>query len=449
MNKKHLIILSLICLLGFLLRIFLITQIPNSISADEAAYGYNAYSILKTGKDEFKVTLPLLFRSFDDHKNPLFVYLLVPFIYFFGLNELVIRLPSVIIGSLTIILFFFLTKSLVKNGKTALLVAFFSSISAWLIQYSRVAIEMETALFLSLLGVWLFLEGRKHWLYYFLSNLFFGLAFWTYNANKLWVLLFIPLLLLINNKFSKAIVLAGFVFIIFVIPNIKLYFSSNIMFRSYGISVFSNEQDKYKAADLILQDIQNKITGSKIVHNRRLIPFNQFSEGFLRAINPGILFSTDINNQNPATRLFYLWQMPLLVIGFLFEFQNKKRFLLLFLWIFTGLIPSAITFLPPFDRRMLIISYPLIFLIGSGLMSILFSFNKIRFPIFKNIFASLCILVISISFYFYLHIYFLHGKNQVVQLWGNGMKELVLQTIKEKDKYDSVIVSIEIGRAHV
>ena len=43
-----------------------------------------AYSILKTGRDEYGSPFPLLFRSFDDYKAPIPVYLLVPVFKFFG-----------------------------------------------------------------------------------------------------------------------------------------------------------------------------------------------------------------------------------------------------------------------------------------------------------------------------------------------------------------------------
>ena len=65
---------------------------------DEAALGYNAYSILETGRDEYGQILPIIFKSFGDYKPGFYVYLTLPFIKVFGLNELSVRLPSIILG---------------------------------------------------------------------------------------------------------------------------------------------------------------------------------------------------------------------------------------------------------------------------------------------------------------------------------------------------------------
>ena len=58
--------LSIIILLGLILRIWYVTQVPPGISRDEGAIGYNAYSILKTGRDEYGKYFPLSFKSFGD-----------------------------------------------------------------------------------------------------------------------------------------------------------------------------------------------------------------------------------------------------------------------------------------------------------------------------------------------------------------------------------------------
>jgi len=46
------VILVLIIALAFFLRFYKVTSIPPSLNWDETSIAYNAYSILKTGKDE-------------------------------------------------------------------------------------------------------------------------------------------------------------------------------------------------------------------------------------------------------------------------------------------------------------------------------------------------------------------------------------------------------------
>ena len=47
MNKQVLGLFFSILLLATILRVYGLTQVPNSVSADEASFAYNAYSILK------------------------------------------------------------------------------------------------------------------------------------------------------------------------------------------------------------------------------------------------------------------------------------------------------------------------------------------------------------------------------------------------------------------
>src|SRR3990172_7176132 len=100
--KKTLILLFLVLLLAFVLRYFKIGNYPATLYGDEQAFAWNAYNILKTGSDEYGLRLPLEFRSFDDYKSPLPVYLLVPFFKVSGMNAYSIRLPVVIFSTLTV-----------------------------------------------------------------------------------------------------------------------------------------------------------------------------------------------------------------------------------------------------------------------------------------------------------------------------------------------------------
>src|SRR3990170_4035307 len=111
-NKLISLILLLIIIIGAGLRLFWLQKSPPSLNWDEAALGYNAYSLLKTGKDEYGFKLPVTFRSFDDYKPPLYPYVTVPFVATFGLNELSVRLPSALSGVSVIVAVFFIASHL-------------------------------------------------------------------------------------------------------------------------------------------------------------------------------------------------------------------------------------------------------------------------------------------------------------------------------------------------
>src|SRR3990167_10550251 len=103
MKRTHML-LFIILFLGTSLRFYRITTVPPSLSHDETAIAYNAYSILKTGKDEYGAPFPLLFRSFDDYKLPGMVYASIPAVAAFGTTALGARFTSAFLGSLTVML---------------------------------------------------------------------------------------------------------------------------------------------------------------------------------------------------------------------------------------------------------------------------------------------------------------------------------------------------------
>jgi 4-amino-4-deoxy-L-arabinose transferase-like glycosyltransferase len=178
-KRIALLIISITLLAGFL-RIYKIAEIPPALSWDEVSIGYNAYSILKTGRDEHQKFLPVdTFVAYGDYKPPLAVYITVPFVAMFGLNELAVRLPSAFFGTFTVLLTYFFVRSLFRaedseirvrsksknlastsmgwQASLALISTLILAISPWHINLSRAGFEANIALFLVLLGIYLFL----------------------------------------------------------------------------------------------------------------------------------------------------------------------------------------------------------------------------------------------------------------------------------------------------
>ena len=444
MNKRVVGIHLSIIILAFFLRIYHLTQIPNSLSADEAAFAYNAYSVLKTGRDEFGHFLPLYFQSFDDYKNPLFVYILVPVIALFGLNDWVIRLPSVVCGVGVVIFFYLLTRQLTHSSKTALLASLFAAVSPWLIQYSRIAVEMELALFVSLVAVWVFLKSYANPKLLILTVFLCALSFYSYHANKVWIIGFSTVLLIIHKRMSRAIFISILLFILLVLPYFKLLKTDNIGLRPFAISVFSRQEENQVQSQLLLSDFQRKDWFGSFIHNRRLTPINQSINGYLKILSPELLFAISIYNQIPITRLFFMWQLPLIVLGIFSITRWSRQLVIIFSWIFIGLVPGALTIFPPYDRRILIVSYPLIYLCRLGLLVLLKHVTQTL--LIKRLMLLGTIVIIGLSTAIYIHHYFIHGLQTIVELWGNGMKELVFTTQTEKAKYRKVVVSLKLNQ---
>src|SRR3989344_4799221 len=232
MQRYKLLLLAII-ILAAVLRFYQLGQNPPSLNWDEVAHGYNAYSILKTGKDEFGYFLPLSIRSFDDYKPPLYTYLTVPSVGIFGLNEFAVRLPAAIIGTLSVIAIYFLAKELLqkldkkKQELIALASAFFLAISPWSLQFSRAAFEGNIGVFFLMLGILLFLKGLRDGKFFIFSSMAFVLSIYSYHSFRL----LIPILLFFLALFFWQEILKKKVF--FIIFFVSLIFLTLPVYSSF------------------------------------------------------------------------------------------------------------------------------------------------------------------------------------------------------------------------
>src|SRR5258708_12477841 len=89
------ILLLIIVLIAAVLRFYQLGSNPPSLTWDEAAWGYNAYSLGLDGKDEFGRFLPLNYlESFVDFKPPVYAYLATLPFKTLGLNKFPVSFPS-------------------------------------------------------------------------------------------------------------------------------------------------------------------------------------------------------------------------------------------------------------------------------------------------------------------------------------------------------------------
>src|SRR5689334_25153800 len=109
---KRFILLILVVFLAAILRFWHLTLVPPALNSDEVAIGYNAYSILKTGKDEYNIPHPLTFRSFDDYKMPVYVYMVAVSMAVLVFNDFAVRFPSALFGTFTVFIVYFLSLEL-------------------------------------------------------------------------------------------------------------------------------------------------------------------------------------------------------------------------------------------------------------------------------------------------------------------------------------------------
>ena len=203
LNIYHLSFTLLLLLAATLaVRIWRITEAPATVNWDEAALGYNSYSLLKTGRDEFGKAFPVSLRSFDDYKPAMYSYLSVIPISILGLSEFSIRLTSIVSGSILVFSVLYLTAKLSGNLKLGIVAAIFTTVSPWAIHFSRIAFEANLAvgLFFAALAVFVFSLKNPRW--YIASAALFTLSMYAYHAQRA---IAIPTLLGITWMFKKKI----------------------------------------------------------------------------------------------------------------------------------------------------------------------------------------------------------------------------------------------------
>lgn len=412
MKTKHLILI-LIILLGFGLRLYRLGDNGIGFFRDEAALGYNAWSILKTGADEYGQKLPIFFRSFEVFFLPAYVYLSVPVFAIFGLTFFAARFLSFASGTALIYVGYLIANEVFKKEEAALVSAFVLAISPWAIFYSKGAFEGNLALLFFSIGFYFWLKFFKmqKQKFFFVSLLFFVISMYTYQAPRFVAPFFIAVsIVFLKNWLSKwKLWLIGFIFAaVLYLPILTLFFSPSSYHRAVGVSIFS---------DASAAPGYNPSLGG--LQNFYLIPRQLVSLYFSYFSPRNLFWLGDYNPQRVVEgfSVFYIWQLPFLFIG-LWKLIKKRSIdiKLLFALIFIAPIPAALTKDPFHTYRSLILFLPLSLLIGYGLFVFYRKFGKFA----KVLMLSIIVFYLSLfMFNFYKLTAVWHWQD-----WDYGYREI-------------------------
>jgi 4-amino-4-deoxy-L-arabinose transferase-like glycosyltransferase len=467
-SKLNLGLLLLITLLAFIVRIYRVGSNPPSASWDEISIGWNAYSILKTGMDEHQRFMPLdNFVAFGDYKPPVPVYLTVPFIALFGLTELAIRLPSVIAGTLTVFLVYFLVLEIVKpdtNIKRKIIPVFESmltkylpllvtallAVSPWHIMLSRAGFEANIALLFIVLGVFSVLSARDKPGLYPIVWIPFVLAIYTFNSSRYFAPLLGLLLIIfsypsIRKNFRKFVfgILIAAVMLAPIIPHLiskeaRLRYAEVNIFNDYPLILKNNN----RAA------LDGFSVWGKMFHNFRLVYARSYLTHYLDNLEPRFLFINGDGNPKFSiqdTGQLYLIEAPFLIYGiYLLLSYRRKTAVLLLLWLLGSIIPSAVARETPHALRIENSLPTWQIFIGVGILGAI-----------ANIFLTRRLIMAVISglylfcFGYFLHNYFSHYPKEFSGEWQYGYKEALSYTESVKNDYDQIVLSDAIGRPYI
>ncbi|PIY94104.1 MAG: hypothetical protein COY68_03730 [Candidatus Levybacteria bacterium CG_4_10_14_0_8_um_filter_35_23] len=385
--KKEFILLLMIIVLASFLRLYNLGNVPVSLTDDEIRLVYSGYSISSTGKDAFGNNFPSVFHM--DGANtygqvPIYIMSLI--FLFLPLNPFIVRLPFAMSGILSVILIYFIIKRIINSDKLALISSFALSVSVWSLQLTRFVIEINIAVTLYLAGILTFLYCKKNLKLLLTSMFLFFLAFYTYAATKI---IFIPLILvLVWYKFKD---LSRRDITVIVITTVLAFGLFAYLSVTQGASSYSSPggnpfffQDKEKTA--LTVELERRASNEpqiikSLYHNKFTYWGRSFTTNYLTAFSPQYLFL-----DQEASGIYSIWgrgemyifELPLLILGFLYLFiKKRKEFYLILILLLISPLPSALGVnTPTWTSRSGFMLFWLYTFVGAGIYYLLILFKK-------------------------------------------------------------------------
>lgn len=455
MNKLILVSLGGILLLAAFLRLYRLTDYPGGFNADEAAIGYNAYSLIHTGRDEHGKAWPLTFKSFGDYKAPLYFYIDLPFVATMGLTEYAVRLPSALFGIGTVLLVFFLARKLLNNDLAALFSALLLAISPWHIHFSRGGWEVNVATFFIVLGMYAFIKGLENSRFFYLAFISFLASLYTYQSPKIVVPLLCLVLFILYAKqlwsLRKKLIVPIAVGIVCGSPLLLSVSSQSGTARFTGVSIFADTGPFWAVNEARGEHGNPNSSLARVFHNKVLGYGLDFLKNYSDHFTPAFLFFTgDKIDRNNVTEMgqMYVIDALFLVCGlwmlFKSDLNHKKA---LFAWLLVAPTAAAITFQTPHALRSHNMVVPLVIVTGFGFSQLL-QLTDSRRLLFITVFVS-TLSLLGLNFAKYLHQYYVHVPKELPLANNYGFNELVPYVESVKDQYKNIVVTDRYDQPYI
>lgn len=422
------VIIALV-LISILIASFSLNQVPVHLNQDELGFTLNAHSISMGGFDENNRFLPLYFWHLGViWSTPIIVYLTSLFLLILPVSEIVIRLPSVLVGVVDLVLIYLIAKKVFKNKFYGLVAALLLFITPPHFIHSRLLLDnLYIVPFMLgwLLALLIYIEKKKLW-YLFLATFLLGAGVHSYHAAKIMMSLYLVITLIFlfpeikRQKISVLICLTGFFLpLLPLIPWLQQYPDT------------LTDQVKYTGLyDTNLSFLQGIAT---------LLTWQNFTQKFgifISYFNPAFLFISGDISLIHSTRKVGIFLLPyfiLLPLGFWDILKNKgKRIGLLIILGFLSapLAPAIVGNLYRVSKELVILAFAAI--IATYGLKFLLTFGK-----FGKIFSMSLFLACFLQFGYFLYDYFGEYKTRSYS-WFNYNIPGALETIIEEDTNDSL-----------
>lgn len=449
--RKFWLIVVLVVAVFF--RFFWLTSSPPALNWDEVSIGYNAYSILKTGRDEWGQFLPLSFKAFGEHKLPGMIYASIPGIWLFGTTDFGVRVTPAFIGVLAVYLIYLLTKKLFSNETQAIAAALLMAISPWAVHFSRVSFEAGLAMVLMMTSVYFLLGANTRPKQLWLSMLFAVLAAYTYNSIRI----FLPLMFLgylytgaipwrqLSLRRVVPVVLFAFLLLTPIVigltraeERVRLGTVSILNQKSFvdGIA----ESRGYTTLPSVLP---------RLIHNKATHYAHALSTNYLQVFSTEFLFFSGGENTQRSVQglgLLHYFEFPLLILGLFALFKKNSHPLarsIIIPWLLLSPIPSIITIDSPSTVRALNL-LPALLLIES--LGVITALGWLRQRRLAQIIVGLFVFW-NISYFAYQ--LFLVYPIKYSDKWLYGYKQAVQFAAQHYDDVDLIYLPAKYGEPHI
>ncbi|KKQ25769.1 MAG: Glycosyl transferase family 39 [Candidatus Woesebacteria bacterium GW2011_GWA1_37_8] len=466
----------LVFILALFLRTIQISKAPIGFNPDEASFGYDAYTILKTGADQWGKKFPLVLESFGDYKAPLYSYLAIPFVWINGLNPTSVRLPNAILGSFAVLVFYFLIKEVFdyeersgnswfradfksKKEFVATLGAILFSISPWHIAMSRGAFEANLTTFFIPLSLFLFFKylNSKKPNFLYLSSLGFGLNLFTYHSAKLVTGLVMAALALIFFKDvirdKKTLAKSVFIFLVFLLLTAYTFLQgAGARLADVSIYKLSLNQASVERIRAYNNGLPDAI--ARAFHNKYQVFGKTGTSNYLSYLSPQFLFVRGAGEKTYGMSddrgVLYWFELPLLILFLRFLVKQKigKSMGLFVFWFLVSPIPASLAIGPGFAANRAVVMLPSVYLflaIGAYELSKL-KVDFVKFKLDQKYFILFYALLSTVFVVSFLENYFFVAPSKIAKdmLSGN------LESLKYVAGYDGqIVVSRKLSEPHI
>ena len=390
--KKH-FFLGLICFLFLITRLIKITEIPASLYWDEASIGYNAHTVLTTGKDEWGERWPLHFRAFGEFKLPVYVYSVALAEGVLGYGELAVRLPAVLYSLASLVLIFLITKQLAGSFSAGLWSALIFTLSPWGLLITRVGYEVTAGTALFLLAWLFFLKAKEKPIYFLFSGLAHILAMYSYNSFRIISPLFLvfSVLFFLKRRYLPVVFITLLVVMASFLPIYRLY--------------------RYDAggARLVAVSLQGSLPSKAL----------QFTKNYFSHFSPKFLFfdgDTNPRSNFPGFGLISIFSTPIILLGLVTAIKRRQSILLILI---LAPVAASLTRESPHALRSFLMFPALSILFGLGAKN--------------RILLVLAVIFMALQFENYTYNFYRQYNNQYSQDWQLPYKQIFTQPI-DKNK---------------